>query len=59
MKMPSLAPAYQSGSGCLSSDSMVGSYRAGACAAEKLHFTVTALSNNPKNKCLPTISTPF
>src|SRR5579863_4854044 len=32
MKMPSFAPAYHCGSGWRSSDSIVGSYFAGACA---------------------------
>src|ERR1700721_4004314 len=59
MKIPSLAPAYQSGTGCLSSDSMVGSYLAGACAAQQLQVTVTALNIHLRNKFLPAISSPF
>ena len=50
--MPSFAFAYHSGSGCLSNDSIVASYFAGACACAATHTIAAAQASAAKTKPL-------
>ena len=59
MKMPSLASAYHCGSGCLSSDSNVGSYFTGVCAAHRPQNTRIKAAILKMSPRLRVIGSPF